>query len=293
MDGVININKPGGITSHDVVNVMRRALGIKRIGHTGTLDPMATGVLPICTGKATKIAEMLGAQNKSYRAEFKLGIVTDTQDITGTVISEKEVNVTKDEIKSAVSSFVGKIEQIPPMYSAVKINGKKLYELARKGVEIERPPRKIEIYNITITDIKDNAVSIDVDCKKGTYIRTLCHDIGQALGCGAALSSLIRTKSGDFDIKDSVSLDDFKASCGKGAQDSYITPVDKIFESCKEIHIDEKLEKKLLNGVSLQLNEIKENLLQNESVRIYNSDNVFLCISKVTGDNLKMIKSFY
>ena len=200
MNGVININKPIGITSHDVVYRLRKILSIKKIGHTGTLDPDASGVLPMCIGRATKTADMLTAQDKQYIAEITLGSATDTLDKTGTVTESADVNVTEDEVKAAVKKFIGDIKQLPPMYSAIKVNGKKLYQLAREGVEIERKPRDVKIYDIEILDIDllNNKLSVKVDCTKGTYIRTLCDDIGRELGCFAHMSGLVRSKSGRF-----------------------------------------------------------------------------------------------
>ena len=202
--GVVNVNKPLGITSHDVVYNLRRILGIKKIGHTGTLDPDASGVLPMCIGRATKLAEFLMASDKQYLAELTLGAFTDTQDKSGNVIESFEVNVSKDDIISAANEFVGEIEQIPPMFSAVKHEGKRLYELAREGKSVERTPRLIKISGIEIKniDLDKKTVTMLVNCSKGTYIRTLCNDIGKRLGCGAYMSALERTKSGRFEIGD-------------------------------------------------------------------------------------------
>ena len=192
MDGVFNIYKEKGFTSHDVVAIVRKTINQKKVGHTGTLDPDAEGVLPVCVGKATKLADYIMADTKTYRATIKLGIITDTYDTTGDIIAEKEVSVSKDAIISVVKSFVGKQEQLPPMYSAIKINGHKLYDLARKGIEVERKPRSIEIYDISLDEfISDTEFAVTVSCSKGTYIRTLCYDFGEKLGCGAAMSSLV------------------------------------------------------------------------------------------------------
>ena len=208
MNGVINIYKPKGMTSHDVVSKIRKISGIKKVGHTGTLDPDAKGVLPICIGKATKLADMLTFSDKRYTALLRLGVVTDTQDLTGNVLFEREVSVTKEEFLNATKKFVGEIEQIPPMYSAVKIGGKKLYELARKGIEVERKPRKITIYGINVLSFDGKDAKLDISCSKGTYIRTLCHDIGDLLGCGGCMAELVRTQSSIFKAEDAVSLDE-------------------------------------------------------------------------------------
>ena len=206
MDGIINILKPPGMTSHDVVNFIRKQLGIKRIGHTGTLDPGAVGVLVICIGKATKVTELITNQDKQYRAEIKFGIKTNTYDGYGNIIEKNEVKLDKQKLMHVIKNFIGDIEQIPPMYSAIKIKGKKLYEFARQGIEVKRKPRKINIKSIDIISIEetDNTAIIDINCSKGTYIRTLCSDIGDAYGCGAYMSFLLRTKNGDFNINDSI-----------------------------------------------------------------------------------------
>ena len=200
MNGIILVDKPKDFTSFDVVAKMRGILKTRSIGHGGTLDPMATGVLPLFVGRATKCCDILPCQDKTYIAGLKLGIKTDTQDITGIVLEKREVNITKELFHKVVSSFVGEIDQIPPMYSAVKQDGKKLYELARKGITVERKPRKITIYEINILseDFEKNEFILEVSCSKGTYIRTLCEDIGNSLGCGGTLFSLKRKKAAGF-----------------------------------------------------------------------------------------------
>ena len=225
MTGIANINKPQGRTSAFVVSVIRRITKIKKVGHTGTLDPLATGVLPICIGReSTKLSDVIMAENKQYRAVLKLGFVTETQDIEGEVTESFDVNVTERDIEDAVKNFVGEIYQIPPMYSAIKIGGKKLYELARKGVEVEREPRKITIYDLKIEniDLNENEVTMLIDCSKGTYIRTLCHDIGKALGCGGFMKSLIRTKCGGFEVENSVTLEEFERLWNEGEFDKIL-----------------------------------------------------------------------
>ena len=214
-DGIINLNKPSGMTSHRCVSAMRKILGIKRIGHTGTLDPQTSGVLPICIGSATRVMEYLDLDFKKYRAELTLGLVTETQDIWGEVVFDcrDEINayaVTREAIILAFEKYNGKVEQIPPKYSAIRVNGRRLYEYARAGDDVEIKKRTIFIKDITINeiDMKGHKVSFDVECSKGTYIRTICHDIGKALGCGGTMSSLIRLASGVFTIDDAVSLDD-------------------------------------------------------------------------------------
>ncbi len=207
-DGVLNINKPAGWTSQDVCAKLRHRLHIKRIGHTGTLDPMATGVLPVCLGKATRIIEYYDGDFKTYHAGMKLGITTDTLDITGTVEEQRPVRIDEEEIRKAFAEYTGRVKQIPPKYSALKINGKRAYDLAREGKDFEIKAREITILSNEITriDMEAGEIEFDVTCSKGTYIRTICDDIGRALGCGAVMTSLVRTKSGYFSISDSLEL---------------------------------------------------------------------------------------
>lgn len=210
MDGVLNIYKEAGWTSFDVIAKMRGILKIKKIGHTGTLDPAATGVLPVCIGKGTKKVESFMADDKVYRAVMLLGVTTDSQDMTGEILTRSEVNLTEQDVREAIESFIGGYDQIPPMYSAKKVGGRKLVDMARKGIEVERKPRFVNIMDIGIDDMSLPRVKMTVTCSKGTYIRTLCHDIGQKLGCGAAMESLIRTRVGRFKIEDAVTLDDLQ-----------------------------------------------------------------------------------
>lgn len=290
MNGVININKPLGITSHDVVYRLRKLLSIKKIGHTGTLDPDASGVLPMCIGRATKVADMLTAQDKQYVAEVTLGSATDTLDKTGTVTETAEVNVTKADILKAVAEFVGDIEQIPPMYSAIKVDGKKLYELAREGVEIERKPRQVRINAIDVLDIDLNAgrFSMKVDCSKGTYIRTLCDDIGRRLGCFAHMSALERTKSGRFDISESYTLEQIEEMFGNGDL-SFFTPVDAVFEEYPKLTLSSRKAKKMCNGTRVSVQGIEEGV----TYRVYDESGNFLTISEAEDGVLKILKTFY
>ena len=207
MDGFINVYKEKGMTSHDVVNKIRKIFGTKKVGHTGTLDPNATGVLPVAINNATKVIEYMEMDDKTYIAELTLGIVTDTEDIWGNVLEEKEVNVSEDEIINVINSFIGKQKQVPPMYSALKVDGKKLYELAREGKVIDREARDIEIFSIDEIKANGNIVSFKVHCSKGTYIRTLCSNIGEKLGCGGTMSGLERVQSGKFSLDSSVTLE--------------------------------------------------------------------------------------
>lgn len=290
MNGVININKPLGITSHDVVYRLRKLLSIKKIGHTGTLDPDASGVLPMCIGRATKVADMLTAQDKQYVAEVTLGSATDTLDKTGTVTETAEVNVTKADILKAVAEFVGDIEQIPPMYSAIKVDGKKLYELAREGVEIERKPRQVQIDAIEVLDIDLNAgrFSMKIDCSKGTYIRTLCDDIGRRLGCFAHMSALERTKSGRFDISESYTLEQIEEMFGNGDL-SFFAPVDAVFEEYPKLTLSSRKAKKMCNGTRVSVQGIEDGV----TYRVYDESGNFLTISEAEDGVLKILKTFY
>ena len=218
MDGIIVIRKEKGYTSHDVVAKLRGIFHMKKIGHTGTLDPDAEGVLPVALGKATKLVDLITDKEKTYEAVMRLGVVTDTQDMTGTILSQTEqISVTEKEVKEAAESFLGEQLQIPPMYSALKVNGKKLYELAREGKTVERKPRPVHFYQIEILEINLPLVRYRVVCSKGTYIRTLCHDMGEKLGCGAAMESLVRTKVGKFELKDAITLAQAEEAVKSGA----------------------------------------------------------------------------
>ena len=257
MNGIINVYKEAGFTSFDVVAKLRGILKQKKIGHTGTLDPDAVGVLPVCLGSATKLCDMLTDKKKEYIAEFVLGKVTDTQDISGTVIEEKEVVCTEEEVKAAIDSFVGTYGQLPPMYSAIKVDGKRLYELARQGKEVERKTRPVTLYEIEILKMELPLVSIRVLCSKGTYIRTLCHDIGMQLNCGAVMTSLKRTASGQFGLDTAHTLAEIEALRDKGSLDSAIIPVDEVFKNLPAIVLKGDLVSKILNGNYISWNKCK------------------------------------
>ena len=290
MDGVINVNKPSAMTSFDVVAILRKILNMKKIGHTGTLDPDATGVLPICIGKATKLVELLTANDKQYIATVKLGIVTDTQDISGNILKTSNVNTNKDDLINIIPSFIGAQEQIPPMYSAIKVNGKKLYELAREGKTAERKPRNITINNIVLDSYnnEENIFQITVDCSKGTYIRTLANDIGEKLGCGATLLSLKRIKSGRFSLDSSYNLDVIKEMAGNG-DFSFITPIDEVMCEYKKIVLAEKNAFKLINGIKFDVSGL--NL--GEVYRIYDESKNFLAIGQKDTEKLLILKTFF
>lgn len=230
MDGIINVYKEAGFTSHDVVAKLRGILRMKKIGHTGTLDPAAEGVLPVCLGKGTRLCDMLADRTKTYRTVLLLGQETDTQDTTGTVLAEYPVNVTEVQVREAVLGFLGLYMQVPPMYSALKVNGKKLYELARAGKEVERQARQVEILDIQVEKIALPRVTMNVTCSKGTYIRTLCYDIGRVLGCGGCMERLLRTRVGQFELTDSLRLDEIEALRDSGEIGQHVVPVDAVFQ---------------------------------------------------------------
>lgn len=291
MDGIIVIDKPLGRTSHDMVGFVRRLLGIKKVGHTGTLDPDATGVLPICIGKATKASDMLTESDKAYRAQLVLGMITDTLDASGEILAEQPVAVTKEQIEKIISEFIGEIEQIPPMFSAIKKDGKKLYELARAGITVERKSRKVKIYDIKIEeiDLKQGTVTIYVECSKGTYIRTLCEDIGLRLGCGAYMNTLVRTKSAQFVIEDSFTVEKLSEMKENGTINEAIIPVDRVFSAYKSVILNDFLTQKAKNGVKIRYKSLKEGSFY----RVYGADNTFLCISRYENGELVLQKAFW
>ena len=254
MEGILNIYKEKGFTSHDVVAIVRGTLQTKKVGHTGTLDPDAEGVLPICVGKATKLADLIMDGRKSYRAVLRLGMTTTTEDASGEVLETKAVDFDEDKIRTAIGAFVGEIHQIPPMYSAIKINGKKLYELAREGKEIERKSRQVTIYAIHIRQfLPPDCVEFDVDCSKGTYIRTLCADIGAKLGCGGHMQSLLRTATGAFHLADAIKLGELKNCVAEGKLEDVMLSMEKaLAEDYPIVQVSQRAERLLYNGGRIQ-----------------------------------------
>lgn len=289
--GIININKQAGMTSHDVVARIRRILGTRKVGHTGTLDPDAEGVLPICVGRATKAADMLTASGKQYLARAVLGCATDTQDASGSVIKSSSVNVIETEILAAVRKFIGDTEQIPPMYSAVKVGGRKLYELARENKTVERSPRKIHISNIDITafDFAGNSFEMLIDCSKGTYIRTLINDIGEELGCFAYMSHLTRTCSGSFKIENSYTLAETEDMMKAGDM-SFLIPVDKVFSQYERIDLSVKAAGMVRNGVKVRAPKTAQDGI---IYRVYDEEGRFLTLSRCDENRLKILKTFF
>ncbi len=285
MNGIIVINKPEGYTSFDVVAIMRRLLNIKKIGHTGTLDPMASGVLPILIGRATKLQSLMPNTQKEYIAKFRLGVTTDTLDITGEILSEQNSNVSMDELSSVLKYFKGDIMQMPPMYSAVQKDGIRLYELARRGISVERKERTVCIHHLEMLNFNEGEqiCEILVRCSKGTYIRTLCNDIGTKLGCGAVLTSLIRTKSNSFNLEDSITIDKAKELSEKNMLLSKILPADKLFSMYNRVKITKPQEIRFKNGGGLSINRIKVNSNNHDGdiYRVYNENDIFIGLGKI------------
>ena len=297
-NGLINIYKEPGFTSNDVVAKLRGILHQKKIGHTGTLDPDAVGVLVVCLGTGTKLVEMLTDHDKEYIAVCRLGVRTDTQDMSGKVLEEMPVSVTREELREAVSAFVGDYDQIPPMFSAIKQNGKKLYELAREGIEVERKPRRIHIDAITILEDEhlesDHVFTMEIKCSKGTYIRTLCNDIGVRLGCGAAMQSLARTRVGAFALDSAITLSQVEEMRDQGTLEDIIKSPEYIFRDLDAIHVKDSCRALLENGNSFSKDNVinedpegvndtdfaKEMFKDGNMVRVYAQDDTFFGIYK-------------
>lgn len=297
VNGIINVYKEKGFTSFDVVAKMRGIFHQKKIGHTGTLDPDAEGVLPVCLGKATKVCDLLTDKDKEYQAVLLLGVQTDTQDVSGNVIHREEVTVTEEEVRKAVLSFVGSYEQIPPMYSALKVNGQKLCDLARQGITVERKSRPVTIYHIEITRMNLPEVEFLVRCSKGTYIRTLCEDIGQALGCYGCMKSLLRTKVDRFVLEETYSLADLeRLSLFPSEEWEFLHPVDYVFEQLPSVYAMPEADKRVKNGnriPSCYIHDITETQ-KAERVRLYNDNKEFIGIYTYLQetDEYKAVKLF-
>lgn len=279
INGILNIYKEKGFTSHDVVAKLRGILKQKKIGHTGTLDPDARGVLPVCLGKGTKVCDLLTDKDKTYEAKLLLGVVTDTQDTSGNVLQEKNVDVTEEKVTEVIESFIGEGEQIPPMYSALKVNGKKLYELARAGIEVERKPRKVTFHKIQILKMDLPEVVIEVTCSKGTYIRTLCHDIGAKLGCGGCMKELLRTRVDIFDIEHSYRLSEIQELAVRKEIEEIVLPVDELFRKYQKVTVKKEMDKLVHNGNALQKQDCMMCGFGDEaSIRVYDSMEQFIGI---------------
>ena len=296
MDGIFNIYKEKGFTSHDVVAIVRRTIHMKKVGHTGTLDPDAEGVLPVCVGKATKLSDVIMDGRKSYRAMLRLGITTTTEDASGEVLETKEVEFNEDRIREVVASFIGKLEQVPPMYSAVKVNGKKLYELAREGKEIQRKSRTIEVYDIRIRQfLPPDRVEIDVDCSKGTYIRTLCADIGKRLGCGGHMAELLRTATGAFSLENAIKLDELKSLAEQEKAEEALLTMEEALKDFPVVKVSEKSQKFLYNGGKIQerfFTEKPASSQEGDIVVVYDHENNLVGLYEIKKDENYFIKPY-
>ena len=284
MNGIVIVDKPQDWTSQDVTARLRRVFNTRRIGHGGTLDPMATGVLPVFVGRATRGVEFFEHAEKTYETVLRLGITTDTEDISGTVLEEKEVCLSEDDFLAVLPQFRGEIMQVPPMYSALKINGQKLVDLARKGKEVERQPRPITIHELECLEFTGNTARLRVRCSKGTYIRTLCKDIGQALGCGGCMAALRRVSAGEYTIAEAVPLQELLDT---ETPEKYLRAVDTMFRNYEAVTLTEKQEQRCRNGNSFTLN------IPDGTYRVYGKSGEFLALSKVDSGIMSTIKSFF
>ncbi|MBQ5318699.1 MAG: tRNA pseudouridine(55) synthase TruB [Oscillospiraceae bacterium] len=297
MCGVICVNKPEGFTSFDVIAKMRGILKIKRLGHAGTLDPMATGVLPVFVGRATKACDILPDHDKIYRAGFKLGLTTDTQDCTGTVTQERDPSaVTENNLLDTLERFRGEIMQIPPMYSAVSVNGKRLYDLARQGIEVEREARPVTIYRLELAEFDEAEKSgvLTVSCSKGTYIRTLINDIGEALGCGGIMTSLVRTTACGFSLEDCVTIEDLQREAENERNfEQYLKPVEDVFAELPKLMLHGAQERMYRNGIKLDLTKIRTDITA-ERISVY-GEKGFIGTAVPDRENgvLRVDKTFY
>ena len=292
MNGILVIDKPTDFTSFDVVAVVRKNLHQKKTGHTGTLDPMATGVLPILLGSATKAQVLLPDSDKEYCAEFKLGITTDTLDITGKILSESNMRVTSEQIEDILPLFRGDIMQKPPMYSAVSKDGVRLYELARKGIVVEREERPVNISKLKLTsfDEEKQCGTLTISCSKGTYIRVICDDIGQKLGCGCVMTALRRTRACGFTLDDAITLDTMRQLAANGEIEKYIRPVDSVFSCYKSVCITEKQAVRFGNGGGLMLSRLHGllNAPDGTLYRVYGSDKTFLGLGVINAEKQEL-----
>ena len=284
MNGIVIVDKPQGWTSQDVTARLRRVFNTRRIGHGGTLDPMATGVLPVFVGRATRGVEFFEHAEKTYEATIRLGLTTDTEDVTGAVLEEKEVRISEEEFLGVLPQFRGKIQQIPPMYSALKVNGQKLVDLARKGRTVERQSREIEIFQLDCLSFSGNEARLRVRCSKGTYIRTLCKDIGEALGCGGCMAALRRVTAGEYTIEESVPLLELLEA---EEPEKHLRPVDTMFRNHPAVTLTEKQELRCRNGNAFSVT------LPAGTYRAYGQNGEFLMLAKVEDGIMSTVKSFW
>lgn len=284
MDGIVIVDKPQGWTSQDVTARLRRVFGTRRIGHGGTLDPMATGVLPVFVGRATRAVEFFEHAEKTYETVLRFGITTDTEDMTGTVLTEENVSFTEEQLQETLAAFRGEILQVPPMYSALKVNGQKLCDLARKGKTVERQPRPITIHGLTLVERGENTLRLRVRCSKGTYIRTLCKDIGERLGCGGCMESLRRVAAGEYTIDEAVPLQTLLET---EEPEKYLRGVDTMFRNYPAVTLTANQETRCRNGNAFSVS------LAPGTYRAYSQDGEFLMLAKVDGGVMSTIKSFF
>ena len=284
MNGIVIVDKPQGWTSQDVVSKLRGVFKTRRIGHGGTLDPMATGVLPVFVGRATRGVEFFEHADKTYEAVLQLGITTDTEDTTGTILEQKPVHVSKEQLFKVLEQFRGEIDQIPPMYSALKVNGQKLYDLARQGKEVERKSRRITIFKLECLDFSGDTARLLVHCSKGTYIRTLCKDIGEALGCGGCMAALRRVQAGAYTLENAVSLETL---VNADAPEQFLALVDSLFYQYEKIVLTPNQEKRCRNGNSFSVN------LPEGMYRAYSQSGEFLMLAQVQNGIMSTVKSFF
>lgn len=278
MNGIICVNKPQDFTSFDVIAKLRGILRIKRLGHGGTLDPMATGVLPVFVGTATKACDIMPDNSKSYLASFRLGQTSDTQDITGEILSSSNMTVGYDMLNDVLPCFRGKIMQLPPMYSAVQVNGQRLYDLARQGIEVERTPREIEISSLSLVDYDEEKREgvLEIGCSKGTYIRTIINDIGEKLGCGGIMTSLVRTSSGGFTLNDCFTFDEIQNARDEERLEELILPIERVFEKLPKIRLGEAQSRMYRNGVKLDLERVRDVRDEADTYAVYAHDVGFI-----------------
>lgn len=275
-DGILNLDKPSGPTSHDVVDRVRTLTGIRRVGHAGTLDPLATGVLLVCLGRATRVVEYLMEGTKTYRARVRMGITTDTYDAEGSIVTESPVQVSRAQVETGMAHFRGVISQLPPMYSAVKHQGTPLHRLARQGIHVDREPRRVEVYRLELTAWEPPECTIEVDCSQGTYVRTLAHDLGHILGCGAHLTALARLASGGFKLEDAISLQDLEKAAAEDRWTDLLQPIDAALVHLPELRLDEKAARRICSGQGVASEGAAG---PDDLARAYSPDGTFLALA--------------
>ena len=290
LNGIICIHKPQDFTSFDVVAKMRGITKTKKIGHSGTLDPMATGVLPLFFGTATRACDRMPNHDKAYIAGFRLGLKTDTYDIWGTVLEKQTARFTKEQVEEALAGFTGTVEQLPPMYSAVRVNGQRLYDLARQGMTVERKTRRVTIYTCRLLEFCSETQSgrLEISCSKGTYIRSICYDLGEKLGCGGVMTSLIRTQSGVFRLKDCIGLEQAQQCADQDDFSTVLLPVEHVFASLPVIRLNEVQSRMFLNGLRLDLNRVRFREMD-VSHTIYGSDGTFLGLARTASEQMELV----